>query len=52
MQESEVTAKPNPNIADVYPINQSTFRSESGEQYVNMGIRVFITHGGEVSKNC
>lgn len=29
MQESEVTAKPNPNVADVCPVNQRTFRSES-----------------------
>lgn len=40
VQESGVPAKPNPNAADICPINQSAFKSESQDQYVNTGVRV------------
>lgn len=43
VQESGMPAKPNPNAANICPINQSAFKSESRDQYVNMGIRVLHT---------
>ena len=45
VQESEVPAKPNPNIADICPINQSTLTSESRDQYVSMGKVLCIEMG-------
>lgn len=39
VQKSEVAAKLNPNVADICPLHQSTFRSVPRDRYVNMGIR-------------